>query len=92
MDAVMYRAEDVELFEEKLKENYSSVSGFTDVYSDYDVESGTVSTGLSATKYLYRINAKEIYDSVLSDKEIDYPVKSSSESWAVCSEATPGYL
>lgn len=92
VDAVMYRAEEVEEWDAKLKSNYSLCDGFNAVYEDYSVENGTVSTGLSATKYLSRKNSSEIYKAIMNNEEIEYPVKAYADSWEVISTASPGSL
>lgn len=92
VDAVMYRAADVDSWSDKLKIDYSVSTGIEDIYDSVEVEDGTKTIGLSATKFLYRVNASEIYDAVLNDYPVNYPVQSDAWAWEVTSEATPGSL
>ncbi len=92
LDAVMYRAADIENWSDKLKMDYSVAAGMEDVYDSVEVEDGTLTTGLSATKFLHRVNGSEIYEMVQKDESVDYPVKSDLWSWEIQNEASPGSL
>lgn len=91
-DCVMYRAAEIEEWGAKLKVDYSCYPGVSEIYTSTQVEDGTLSTGLSATKFLYRVNASELLEEVLSGTEIDYPVRADSSSWEITGVATPGTL
>ena len=91
VDAIMYRAENVE----EWTKNYISYSQLLDgsaIYSSGNIENAFVTTGLTATKTIARQNALELQSKVLFGEEIEYPVPAGSEYWTVSAEASPGEL
>lgn len=91
LDAVMYRASNVESWTKSMLE-YSQLIDDGKIYESGDVENAFISDDLTATKTLARKNAKELQQRVLAGDIIDYPVLSDAESWQILSEPTPGTL
>lgn len=90
MDAVMYAAEDSEEWKANLEE-YAILLEDCGIYESEDISNATISKGMTPKKSLQRVDAKQIYDNIMADEEIEYPILSGSESWTV-SDVTPGVL
>ena len=91
VDAVMYRAENVEEWS-KAYTTFAQLMNECSIYPSGEIENAFVTTGLTSTKTLARQNALSLQQQVLSGEEIEYPVPASADDWVVSSEATPGTL
>ena len=91
LDAIMYRAENIE----EWTKNYISYSQLLDgsvIYSSGNIENAFITTGLTATKTISRQNALELQHKVLAGETVDYPVPASEDDWVISGEASPGEL
>ena len=91
LDAIMYRAENVE----EWTKNYISYSQLLDgsvIYSSGNIENAFITTGLTATKTISRQNALELQQKVLAGEVVDYPVPAGEDDWVISGEASPGEL
>ena len=91
LDALMYRAENVE----EWTKNFISYSQLVDdcsIYPSGNIENAFITTGLTATKTLSRQNAQALQEKVLAGVEVEYPVAAGQDDWMVSAEASPGVL
>ena len=91
LDAVMYRASTIEAWTKTMIE-YSGLIDESGIYESGDIENAFVTDGMTSTKTMSRIDAEEILNKVLAGEELEYPVKSFSDSWCISAEPTPGSL
>lgn len=91
LDAIMYRADTVEEWS-KTYTSFAQLINECSIYPSGDIENAFVTTGLTATKTLFRQTALALQQMALSGEEIEYPVPAGAEDWGVSAEATPGTL
>ncbi len=91
LDAVMFRASDVEAWTKTMPE-YSRLIDESGIYESGDIENAFISDGLSAARTMMRVDAAEIQEKVLAGEPLEFPVKSNPEVWTIILEGTPGTL
>lgn len=91
LDAIMYRADTVEEWS-KTYTSFVQLMNECSIYPSGDIENAFVTTGLTATKTIFRQTALALQQQVLSGEEIEYPVPAGDNDWVVSVEATPGTL
>ena len=91
LDAVMFRASNVEAWPKKMID-YSSVIDESGIYESGDVENAFVTDEMTTSKTMYRLEAVALREQVLAGEEVEYPVKSGPQSWQVLPEPTPWSL
>lgn len=90
MDALMYATDDLTEWKPAVEE-YAYLVEQAGIYDSEDISNSCSSSGTSPKKSLQRCAAAEIYETVVSGGEVDYPVSVTPDSWVV-GEATPGRL
>lgn len=91
LDAVMYRASNVEAWT-KLMIDYSALVEESGIYESGDIENAFIADNMSNSKTMYRTDAADLRQKVLDGEEIEFPVKSGPEVWAVLDQPNPGSL
>ena len=94
IDAFMYRAGNIEAWT-KTMIDYSQLIDESDIYESGDIENAFISDGITATKTMVRSGALELQQKVLSGEEgeeIEFPVKSGTDTWGIPAEPSPGWL
>ncbi|MCR4900827.1 MAG: hypothetical protein K5907_08440 [Treponema sp.] len=91
LDAVMYRASNIEAWAKKMID-FSSAVDESGIYDSGDVENAFITDEMTASKTMSRKDAAAIRERVLAGEQIEYPVKSGPQSWEVLTEGTPGSL
>ncbi|MBO4857388.1 MAG: hypothetical protein J5527_02605 [Treponema sp.] len=91
LDAIMYRADTVEEWS-KTYTTFVQLMNECSIYPSGDIENAFVTTGLTATKTIFRQTALVLQQMALSGEEIEYPVPAGDNDWVVSVEATPGTL
>lgn len=91
LDAVMYRASTVEAWT-KLMLDYSALVDESGIYESGDIENAFIADNMSNSKTMYRVDAAELKQRVLNNEELELPVKSGPDAWAVLDQPNPGCL
>ncbi|MBO4532690.1 MAG: hypothetical protein J5726_03225 [Treponema sp.] len=91
LDAVMYRASNIEAWT-KLMIDYSALVDESGIYESGDVENAFITDNMSNSKTMYRTDAEALRQQVMDGQEIELPVKSGAELWAVLDQPNPGSL
>lgn len=91
LDAVMYRASTVEAWT-KLMLDYSALVDESGIYESGDIENAFIADNMSNSKTMYRVDAAELKQRVLYNEELELPVKSGPDAWAVLDQPNPGCL
>lgn len=90
MDGVMYAADDAEEWKTAVEE-YAVKLEDCGIYESEDIANASSSKGMTPKKSLSRVDSKQIYEKIMLEEEIEYPVLSDAETWIV-GETTPGVL
>lgn len=90
LDGVMYAEENAEEWKANVQE-YAIKLEDCGIYESEDISNSSVSKGMTPKKSLQRVDSMQIYETLISGSEVEYPVLSGSESWIVA-DTTPGVL
>ncbi len=91
LDAVMYRASTIEAWT-KLMIDYSALVDESGIYESGDVENAFIADNMTNSRTMYRVDAARLQQRVLAGEELELPVKSGPETWAVLDQPNPGCL
>ena len=90
LDAVMFRASSVEAWTKTMLD-YSQLLDESEIYESGNIENAFIADSLTTTKTLHRTNAAEYQQKLSEGVELEFPIASSSEFWAI-SDPSPGSL
>lgn len=90
LDGIMYKDKELEDWAKKY-ETFLIMLENSNIYESTDCANSIISEGVTGTKNLHRKDAALIYEKILNNEEINYPLKQKSDSWYV-SSATAGLL
>lgn len=90
LDGIMYKDKELEDWPKKY-ETFLIMLENANIYESTDCTNSIISEGVTGTKNLHRKDAALIYEKILNNEEINYPLKQKSDSWYV-SSATAGLL
>ncbi|MBR5400588.1 MAG: hypothetical protein IK102_02145 [Treponema sp.] len=91
LDAVMYRASNIEAWTKTMIE-YSQLVDESKIYDSGDTDNAFVTDGLTKTKTFGRMGAAELQQKVLNGEAVEYPVASGPLAWELLPEPSPGTL
>ncbi len=91
LDAVMYRASTIEAWT-KLMIDYSALVDESGIYESGDVENAFIADNMTNSRTMYRVDAAGLQQRILAGEELELPVKSGPETWAVLDQPNPGCL
>jgi len=91
LDALMYRASNIESWPNKMIE-YSQLIDEAGIYASGDIENAFITDSMTSTKTMVRKDAALLLERVLAGEEFEYPLSSSAELWELPAEVSPGSL
>lgn len=86
LDCIMYKDEDLTQWSKKL-EVFSDLINNSKIYESGACENAIISTGVTATKNLHRKDADLIFEKIMAEELLEYPIKQKTDSWYVDSSS-----